>query len=120
MKNIHKELHNIFSQLEVPFGKGYFIGTGNEPVFVVYLPYSEDVTGRAENKIAQVTNRLKVDIIARNGNSFTETEEKVRKLLSDNGYDFRNAESEVEQKEPYNYIRTLYYNKNYYFEDLTN
>lgn len=114
-QNIHKELHVIFNNLSVPAGKGYYIGTGDEPVFIVYLPYDDEVTGRAEDDIAKITHRLKVDIIARNGASFTDTEDEVRAALKDNGYTYRNGESEVETREPYNYRRTLYYNKNHYF-----
>lgn len=112
---IHKELNNIFEGLSVPSGKGYYIGDGEEPVYVVYLPYSDDVTGVADNKIAQVTYRLKVDIIARNGASFTKTEEEIRKALEEAGFLYRNGESDIETQEPYNYHRVLYYNKNYFF-----
>lgn len=115
---IHTHLNDIFSQLSVPVGKGYYIGDGNEPVYIVYLPYSDDVTGRAEDKIAQVTYRVKVDIIARNGASFTKVENEVRELLEKNNFDYRNGESDVETEEPYNYHRTLYYNKNYFFNNF--
>lgn len=117
--DIHKELHKVFSSLDVPFGKGYYIGTGEEPVFIVYLPYADDVTGRAENKTAQSTYRLKIDIIARNGASFTEVENKVRTILEANDFDYRNGEEDVELEAPYNYHRTLYYNKNYYFNTFS-
>lgn len=116
--NIHKELHQIFKQLDFPVGKGYFIGTGEEPVYAVYLPYQDDVSGRAENKIAQVTYRIKIDIIARNGASFTTAEEKIRKLLEDNMFDYRNGEEFAELEQPYDYHRVLYYNKNYYFNSF--
>lgn len=115
---IHEELNTIFESLSVPSGKGYYIGTGDEPVFVVYLPYSDDVTGMAENKIAQVTYRLKIDIIARNGASFTKVEEEIRKALEDANFTYRNGEADVETKEPYNYHRVLYYNKNYFFNSF--
>lgn len=117
-KQIHKELHSIFSSIDIPSGKGYYIGSGEEPVFVVYLPYADDVTGRAEDKIAQVTYRLKVDIIARQGASYTDAEFEIRQLLEDNGFSYRNGEGGVDDDEPYNYHRTLYYNKNYYFNEL--
>lgn len=118
---IHEELHSIFSSMtDVPSGKGYYIGTGEEPVFIVYLPYQDDVTGRAEDDISQITYRLKVDIIARNGASFTDVEERVRKLLKDNKFDYRNGEQDVETEPPYNFHRTLYYNKNYYFNTFDN
>ena len=93
---------------------------GEEPVFIVYLPYADDVTGRAEDKIAQVTYRLKVDIIARNGASYTDAEFKIRTLLEDRGFTYRNGEGSVDEDEPYNYHRTLYYNKNFYFNELEN
>lgn len=112
---IHKELNSIFKKLSVPSGKGFYIGTGEEPVFIVYLPYSDDVTGRAEDEIAQITYRLKVDIVARNGASFTKVESEIRKLLKENNFTYRNGEADVETEEPYNYHRTLYYNKNYLF-----
>lgn len=112
---IHKELNKLFKSLSVPSGKGFYIGTGEEPVFIVYLPYSDDVTGRAEDQIAQITYRLKVDIIARNGASFTKVESEVRELLEKNNFVYRNGEEDVETEEPYNYHRTLYYNKNYFF-----
>lgn len=118
MKNydieIHKELAKIFDELGIPNGKGYFIGTGDEPVFIVYLPYSDEATGRAEDQISQITRRLKVDIISRNGANFLDTEIKVREILEKYGYDYRNGDEEVDFEEPYNYHRTLYYNKNYF------
>lgn len=117
-QNIYKELNSIFSKLSVPAGQGYYIGNGDEPVFVVYLPYEDDVTGRAEDKIAQITYRLKVDIIARNGASFTKVEDEIQKLLEDNGYIYRNGEAEAETKEPYNFHRVLYYNKLFYHNEL--
>lgn len=112
---IHKELNTLFKSLSVPVGKGFYIGDGEEPVFIVYLPYSDDVTGRAEDAIAQITYRLKVDIIARNGASFTKVETEVRELLEKNNFIYRNGEENVETEEPYNYHRTLYYNKHYFF-----
>ncbi|QOC57584.1 hypothetical protein [Enterococcus phage TJE4] len=116
--SIHKELHEMFSKLDFPAGKGYFIGTGEEPVYAVYLPYQDDVSGRAENKIAQVTYRLKIDIIARNGASFTEAERKIRELLEANKFDYRNGEEYAETEQPYDYHRVLYYNKNYFFNSF--
>lgn len=116
---IHEELHSIFSSMtDVPSGKGYYIGTGEEPVFVVYLPYQDDVSGRAENKIAQITYRIKVDIIARNGANFTSVESRIRKLMEEHDFDYRNGENEPETEAPYNFHRVLYYNKNYYFNSF--
>ena len=117
-KAIHIELESIFSSQDIPYGKGYFIGSGDEPVFIVYLPYADDVTGRAEDKVAQITYRLKIDIIARNGASYTDAEFKIRTLFEDNGFTYRNGEGSVDEDEPYNYHRTLYYNKNFYFNEL--
>lgn len=117
--NIHKELHNIFKSLPFPTGKGYYIGNGEENVYAVYSPYQDDVTGRAEDKIAQVTYRLKIDIIARNGASFTDAEHQIRKLLEDNKFDYRNGEEYPETEQPYDYHRVLYYNKNYYFNSFS-
>lgn len=117
-QNIHKELLSIFKQIDAPSGKGYYIGTGDEPVFIVYLPYENDVSGRAEDKIAQVTHRLKVDIIARNGASFTDIEEQVMDTLEQNGFEYKNGENEVDTKEPYNYHSVLYFNKKYYKNEL--
>lgn len=116
--DIHEELNEIFESLEVPSGKGFYVGTGNEPVFIVYLPYSDDITGVAENKIAQITYNIKIDIIARNGSSFTKTENEVRTILEKNNFDFKNGESEVELESPYNYHRTLYYSKKYFFNSF--
>lgn len=116
--SIHKELHNIFKDLPFPTGKGYYIGDGDEPVYAVYLPYQDDVSGRAENKIAQVTYRLKIDIIARNGSSFTSAENTIRKVLEENNFDYRNGEEYAETQQPYDYHRVLYYNKNYYFNSF--
>lgn len=116
--NIHKELHQVFSQLSYPVGKGYYIGEGTEPVFGVYLPFQDDVSGRAENSVAQVTYRIKIDIIARNGASFTNAETETRELLEANGFDYRNGEEFCETEQPYDYHRVLYYNKNYYFNSF--
>lgn len=117
-REIHSQLSKMFDELDVPAGKGYYVGTGDEPVFIVYLPYADDVTGRAEDLTAQITYRIKIHIIARNGASYTDTEFKVRELMEKNGFVYRNGEAEVEDTEPYNYHRILYYNKNYYFNDF--
>lgn len=120
--NIHEELNIIFGKIQdennIPNGKGYFIGTGEEPIFVVYLPYEDNPTARAENKIAEVTYRLKVDIIAREGNSYTTAEKTIKKILKDFNYDYQNGDSFVEEDEPYDYHRVLYFNKKVYtFDD---
>lgn len=116
--DIYTELNDIFELVDVPYGMGFFMGDGKEPVFIVYLVYGDDISARAENKIAQVTYRVKVDIIARAGASFTETERKVKIFLGNAGYSYKNGEGESDTKEPYDYHRVLYFDRHLYFDDL--
>ena len=116
--DIYSELNTIFSQIDVPYGMGFYIGDGEEPVFIVYLVYGDDIAGRADNKIVSVTNRIKVDIIARSGASFTDTERKVKIFLGQAGYIYKNGEGFADTKEPYDYHRVLYFDRNLYFDDL--
>ena len=117
-RDIFKELKNAFEDLEIPAGLGYYIGSGDEPIFVVYLPYNEDPSAIADNQIAEMTHLLKIDIIARNGNSFTPTEKAIREKMKSLGYMFSNAELSVDTKEPYNYHRVLYYSIKEHFQDI--
>lgn len=117
-RDIFKELKETFEELKIPAGLGYYIGTGDEPIFIVYLPYNEDPTAVAENQVAEMTHLLKIDIIARNGNSFIETEEIIRNKLKSMGYIFSNAELSVDTSEPYNYHRVLHYSIKEHFEDI--
>lgn|SRR5699024_22741 len=116
--DIYSELNTIFSEIEIPYGMGFYMGDGMEPVFIVYLVYSDDTTGRAEDKIVQVTHRLKVDIIARSGASFTEAERRVKIFLGNNGYSYKNGEGFADTKEPYDYHRVLYFDRHLRFDDL--
>lgn len=117
-KDIYSQLKKDFDEIGYPNGMGYYIGDGTEDIFIVYLPYDDDVTGRAEDEITQLTNRLKIDIIARGGASFSEAEKKIKKTFKEKGYIYKNGEMDVDTQEPYNYHRILYYDINYYFDDL--
>lgn len=117
-KDIYEELNLAFEEIGYPNGMGYYMGTGEEPVFIVYLVYDDEVTGRSDDSISVVTHRLKVDIIARKGLSFTDAEKTVRKVLKQKGYIYKNGEVDVDTKEPYNYHRVLYYDIIYHFDDL--
>lgn len=116
--DIYSELNTVFEEIDIPHGMGLFIGSGEEPVFIVYLVYGDDPTAKADNKIAQITYRLKVDIIARMGTSFTEAERKVKIFLGKAGYIYKNGEGFADMKEPYDYHRVLYFDRNLYFEEL--
>lgn len=116
--DIYKELNDIFERIDVPFGMGFFIGSGSEPVFITYLVYGDSPTAKAEDKIAQVTYNLKVDIIARAGVSFTDTEKKVKIFLRDAGYSYKNGEGNPETQEPYDFHRVLYFDRHLYFDEL--
>lgn len=116
--DIYSELNGVFEEIDIPYGMGFYLGDGLEPVFIVYLVYGDDTTGRAEDKIAQVTHRVKVDIIARAGASFTEAERKVKIFLGNAGYSYKNGEGQADTKEPYDYHRVLYFDRHLRFGDL--
>lgn len=123
MKDVYASLNNIFqTEIEdIPAGMGYFIGDGNEDIFVVYLPYDDVVTGIADNEIKHLTYRLKIDIIARNGKSFSSAENIIKKALKKHeNFMYKNGEMSVDTKEPYDYHRVLYYDVHQYFDDIEN
>ena len=123
MKDVYTSLNNIFqNEIEdIPSGMGYFMGDGTEDIFVVYLPYDDVVTGIADNRIRHLTYRLKIDIIARNGKSFSSAENIIKKALKKHeNFMYKNGEMSVDTKEPYDYHRVLYYDVHQYFDDIEN
>lgn len=121
-KDIYAHLHYIFENelSEFPSGMGYFLGDGNEDIFIVYLPYDDDVSSIADDEVKEITYRLKIDIIARNGKSFSQAEKRVKEVFKSHGFMYQNGEMSVDTKEPYDYHRILNYNIHQYFDDIEN
>lgn len=113
---IHKELNEMFDKLSFPYGKGVYIKQNDEPVYCTYLPYGDDIDLFLDDDSRSINQKVKVTIVSTIKNNYLEAEEEVRNLFDEYGYVYSNGDLDISDVEPYSYIRTLFFNKDFCFK----
>lgn len=115
---IHKELVDLFDNVTIPYGKGIYIKKDDEhtPVYCTYLPYEDNTDLYFDDELISINEYVKVTIIADITTNYTAAEIELRNLFEKYGYAYENSDLDISDSEPYTYLRTLYFNKTFYFE----
>lgn len=114
---IHKELVELFDKLSIPYGKGIYIKQDNEPVYCTYLPYEDNTDLYIDDELISIKESIKVTIVSDVSHNYTSAESEIRTLFDEYGYNYENGDVDITEDEPYLYLRTLYFNKIFYFKE---
>lgn len=117
---IHKELVNIFDQISIPYGKGIYIKKKEESIYCTYLPYEDNVDLYFDDELVSVEEKVKVTIVSDIQFNYLKPETEIKKLFKEYDFIYENGDLDLTKSEPYLYLRTLYFNKKYFFKKEVN
>lgn len=113
----HAELNKVASELSFDVAKGVYILEGKPPVYGVYLPYGDEAGFNADDELKSLNVNVEFTIVSDINTNYLKAEAELRQKMYEYGYTYTGGNVDVSDVEPYNYYRTLYYTKAFYYNE---